>query len=184
MQLDEARRAELKRNLAALADGERGAFDPVYRTLWPLLVRFIAAVSSDGSLAEEIAQRAMLKIFSRVVTFDRSRDALVWSMTIALNEYRSYRRQRANAGSPLDESVLMQMPDKDTPEAIAIRDGLREAVRDVLAGLRQPDREAIVAAIYDSSRPPLTAAAFRKRLQRALANARHLWKRRYGDDGA
>lgn len=43
---------------------------------------------------------------------------------------------------------------------------------------------AIVAAIYDSSRPPLTAAAFRKRLQRALANARHLWKRRYGDDGA
>lgn len=78
----------------------------------------------------------------------------------------------------------MQLPENDTPEAIAILDGLREAVRDVLAGLCQRDREAIVAAIYDSSRSPLTAAAFRKRLQRALANARHLWKRRYGDDGA
>lgn len=184
MQLDEARRAELTRNLAALADGERGAFDPVYRTLWPLLVRFIAAVSGDGGLAEEVAQRAMLRIFSRAVTFDRSRDALVWSMTIALNEYRSYRRQRANAVRALDESALTQIPEDDTPEAIAIRDGLRESVRDILAGLRPPDRETIIAAIYDSARPPLAGAAFRKRLQRALANARQLWKRRYGGDGA
>lgn len=182
MQLDEARRAELKRNLAALADGERRAFDPVYRMLWPLLVRFIAGVSGDGSLAEEIAQRAMLKIFSRVVTFDRSRDALAWSMTIALNEYRSYRRTRANAPGALDDSALVEVPANDTPEAIAIRDSLREAVREVLTALRASDREAIVAAIYEGLRPPVTGAAFRKRLQRALANARHVWKRRYGDD--
>lgn len=184
MQIDEARRAELTRNLAALADGERRAFDPAYRTLWPLLVRFVSAVSGDGNLAEEIAQRAMLKIFSRVVTFDPSRDALAWSMTIALNEYRSYRRRRANAVSALDESALSQIPENDTPEAIAIRDSLREAAREILATLRQADQETIIAAIYEGSRPAVTAAAFRKRLQRALANARHIWKRRYGDDRA
>jgi RNA polymerase sigma factor (sigma-70 family) len=181
MQLDEAGRAELKRNLAALAEGERRAFDPVYRTLWPLMVRFIAAASRDPALAEEIAQRAMLKILSKVATFDPSRDALAWSLAIAFNEYRSYCRKRAHAGCELEESALA-IPEHDTPEAIVTRDSLREAVRDVLAALRPTDREAIVAAICEGSRPVVSAAAFRKRLQRALANARQLWRRRYGDD--
>jgi hypothetical protein len=92
---------ELKRTLAALAEGERRA---VYRTLWPLLVRFIAAASRDRALAEEIAQRAMLRILSKVATFDPSRDALAWSLAIALNEYRSYRRRRAHAGCEPEES--------------------------------------------------------------------------------
>jgi hypothetical protein len=43
--MDDAGRMALNRNLAALADGERAAFDPVYRTLWPVLVRFIAGIS-------------------------------------------------------------------------------------------------------------------------------------------
>ena len=184
MQLDEAQRAELSRHLAALADGDRRAFDPAYRTLWPLLVRFITALSGDPSLAEEIAQRAMLKIFSRVVTFDSTRDALAWSMTIALNEYRSYRRQRANSMSTLDESALAQVPENDTPEAMAIRSNLQEAAREILTALRETDREAITAALYEGSRPTVSPAAFRKRLQRAVARARQLWQSRYGDDRA
>ena len=44
------------------------------------------------------------------------------------------------------------------------------------------EAEALVAALYDSQRPPLLAAAFRKRLQRAVANTRSIWKRRHGDD--
>ena len=103
--MDDAGRMALNRNLAALADGERAAFDPVYRTLWPLLVRFIAGISGDRAIAEDMAQQAMLKIFSRVSTFDASRDGLSWSMTIAFNEYQSYRRRRANALGELDETL-------------------------------------------------------------------------------
>ncbi|HLI17642.1 MAG TPA: sigma-70 family RNA polymerase sigma factor [Rhodanobacteraceae bacterium] len=182
MQLDDVGRAELNRNLTALADGERHAFDPVYRTLWPLLVRFIAATSGDRALAEEIAQRAMLKILTKVATFDPSRDALAWSLAIAFNEYRSFRRKRSHATCDLQESVALAIPEHDTPEAIAMRDNLHEAVREVLAALRPTDREAIVAAIHAGQRPPVSAAAFRKRLQRAIANARQLWKRHYDDD--
>ncbi len=182
--MDDAGRMALNRNLAALADGERAAFDPVYRTLWPLLVRFIAGISGDRAIAEDMAQQAMLKIFSRVSTFDVSRDGLSWSMTIAFNEYQSHRRRRANSLSELDESALAEVPDSDTPEAIAIRDNLREAVRTVLASLRPQDRETIVAAITDGQRPAVSAAAFRKRLQRALAQTRLAWKRYYGDDCA
>jgi RNA polymerase sigma factor (sigma-70 family) len=180
--MDEAVRTLLNRSMAALADGERGAFDPAYRTLWPLLVRLVTAISADRMIAEDIAQQAMLKILARVSTFDRSKDALTWSMTIAVNEYRSYRRKLGNRVADQGEWILPEPTDSDTPEAIAIRTNLSEAVRVVMGHLQPQDLEVVVAAMYDGQRPPFTAAAFRKRLQRALTHTRVIWKRYYGDD--
>jgi RNA polymerase sigma factor (sigma-70 family) len=180
--MDEATRRRLDRDMIALADGDRNAFDPVYRILWPLLVRFIGAVCRDRMVAEDMTQQAMLKILAKASTFDRSQDTLAWSMAIAVNEYRSYRRKLGNrAMEPIDEALSV-LADHDTPEAIAIRNDLGEAARIVLSGLRPQDREAVIAAICEGQRPTLTAVAFRKRLQHALANARLLWKTRYGDD--
>src|SRR5260370_5596880 len=94
--MDEATRSLLNRSMAALADGDRRAFDPVYRTLWPLLVRFVTVISGDRMMADDMAQQAMLKILARASTFDRSKDAVPWTMTIAANEYQSFRRKLAN----------------------------------------------------------------------------------------
>jgi hypothetical protein len=110
--------------MAALADGERRAFDPVYRTLWPVLVRFVAVMSTDRMIAEDIAQQALLRILGRASTFDRTKDALTWSMTIAVNEYRSYRRKLGKPAADQRERALTEPIDDDTPEAIALRDNL------------------------------------------------------------
>jgi RNA polymerase sigma factor (sigma-70 family) len=181
--MDEATRSLLNRGMAALADGERDAFDPVYRTLWPLLVKLITGISGDRTIAEDVAQQAMLKILARVSTFDRSKDALAWSMAIAVNDYRSYRRKLGNRAVDQGNWVLAETIDCDTPEAITMRNNLREAARAVMGQLQPRDLEVVVAAMYDSQRPPLAAAAFRKRLQRALASTRVIWKRLHGDDG-
>ncbi len=179
--MDEVTRSQLNRSMAALAEGERGAFDAVYRTLWPVLTQLVATMCADRMIAEDIAQQAMLKIMARVSTFDPSKDALAWSMTIAVNEYRSYRRKLGNrAGSQVTASI--EPVNNDTPEAIATQDDMRAAARAVLGQLRAQDREVLIAAIYDGLRPPLAGAAFRKRLQRALAHTRLIWKRHYGDD--
>jgi RNA polymerase sigma-70 factor, ECF subfamily len=180
--MDDATRNLLNRNMAALADGERCAFDPVYRTLWPVLVRFVAVMSTDRVIAEDIAQQALLRILGKASTFDRTKDALAWSMTIAANEYRSYRRKFGKPAVDQCEWVFAEPIDADTPEAIAIRDNLRDAARAVIGQLRPQDLEIVVATLYDGQRPPLLAAAFRKRLQRAVANTRVFWKRRHGDD--
>jgi RNA polymerase sigma factor (sigma-70 family) len=181
--MDEATRSLLNRSMAASADGDRDAFDPVYRTLWPLLVKMITSLSGDRMIAEDVAQQAMLKILGRVSTFDCSKDALAWTMTIAVNEYRSYRRKVGNRAMNQGEWLLAESADDATPEAIAIRNNLREAARTVMGQLPPRDLEVVVAAMYDGQRPPLAAAAFRKRLQRALANTRVIWKRLHGDDG-
>jgi RNA polymerase sigma-70 factor (ECF subfamily) len=180
--MDETTKGLLSRGMAALADGERAAFEPVYRTLWPLLVRFVYTLCADPILAEDIAQQAMLKIFAKVSSFDRSRDPLTWSMTIAVNEYRSYRRKLGNRTLLQGASVVAEPIDSDTPEAIAIRDNLRDAARAVLSELRSQDLEVVVAALYEGQRPAVTPPAFRKRLQRVLTATRLIWKKHHGDD--
>src|SRR5229473_7667030 len=127
--MDDATRNLLNRRMAALADGERVAFDPVYRILWPVLVRFVTVLSTDRMIAEDIAQQALLRILGRASTFDRTKDALAWSMTIAVNEYRSYRRKLGKAAADQREWALTEPIDDDTPEAIAVRDNLRDAAR-------------------------------------------------------
>jgi hypothetical protein len=114
--MDEATRRWLNRSMAALADGERGSFDPVYRTVWPLLVKMITSLSGDRMIAEDVAQQAMLKILGRVSTFDCSKDALAWSMAIAVNEYRSYRRKLGNRARDQGEWLLAAPIDCDTPK--------------------------------------------------------------------
>jgi RNA polymerase sigma-70 factor (ECF subfamily) len=182
MPMDEVTRGLLNRSMAALADGDRRAFDAVYGTLWPVLNRFVAAMSADPMIAEDIAQQSMLKVLTRVATFDPSMDAVAWSMAIAVNEYRSYRRKLSNRAGGDSERAWPDAIDADTPEADAIRTDLTNAARAVLSELRAQDREVVIAAIYEAQRPRLTAAAFRKRLQRALAASRLIWKKRYGDD--
>jgi len=184
--MDNVTRSQLTRSMAALADGDRSAFDSVYRTLWPMLTRFVVVMSKDRMTAEDIAQQAMLKILGKVATFDRSMDAATWSMAIAANEYRSYRRRLGNRNvSQGDRAEHGAEPsDEETPEAVAIRNDLGIAIRAILRELRPQDLEVVVAAVYEGQRPPLAAAAFRKRLQRVLAAMRVSWKRRYGDDRA
>ena len=179
--MDEVTRGQLNRSMAALAEGERGAFDAVYRTLWPVLTQLVATMSADRMMAEDIAQQAMLKMMAKVSTFDPSKDALAWSMTIAVNEYRSHRRKLGNRPAR-QVAATIEPINEDTPEAIATRENLTAAARAVLGQLRTQDREVLVAAIYEGLRPPLAGAAFRKRLQRALAHTRLIWKKRYGDD--
>lgn len=180
--MDEVTRGLLNRSMAALAGGDRSAFDAVYRILWPVLARFVAAMSADPMIAEDIAQQSMLKILTRVATFDPSMDGVAWSMAIAANEYRSYWRKFSNRTTDACERGRAEPIDANTPEALAIRIDLSSAARAVLNELRPQDLEVVVAAIYDAHRPSLAAGTFRKRLQRALAACRLIWKKRYGDD--
>jgi RNA polymerase sigma factor (sigma-70 family) len=181
--MDKVTRSQLNRSMAALADGDRSAFDSVYRLLWPVLASFVAVMSKDRMIAEDIAQQAMLKVLGKVSTFDRSMDAVAWCMGIAANEYRSYRRRLGKRSEVHVDCAehCAEPSDEETPEEIVIRNDLGNAVRALLRDLRPQDLEVVVAAVYERQRPPLAAAAFRKRLQRVLAAIRVTWKRRYGD---
>ena len=86
-------RAELRRLMQRLADGDRGAFSPAFALLWPRLRAFAVryAGPADG---DDAAQSALLRVFSRASEYDADRDALAWALGIAAWECRTLRRQR------------------------------------------------------------------------------------------
>ena len=176
MILDAHARAELQRELARLADGDRQAFEPVFARLWPvvhaLAARYLPAIDVDDA-----AQNALLKLFERASEFDPERDAVAWAIGIAMWEIRTVRRRawRRRDTSGLDEAAD-QLLNTTSPEERAIAANLAAAIGQTLATLQPEDRDALLRYARDER---MTGAGFRKRLQRARARMRAAWRLRH-----
>ena len=172
----DADRAELRRLMERLADGDRSAFRPAFALLWPRLRAFgLRYAGVDG---EDAAQHALLRVFSRASEYDRERDALAWALGIAAWECRTLRRKRQRRKE--DAIAVPRGVDMAaTPEEAAIDAELRAAALAVLGTLRPIDVETI-SALAAGARPG--GATFRKRLQRALSRFKTAWRARHGSE--
>jgi RNA polymerase sigma-70 factor (ECF subfamily) len=170
-------REALQRDLERLADGDREAFRPVYLRLWPLL-RGFAARCLPHEEAEDAAQEALLRVFSRAAEFDRGRDALSWVLAITAYEIRSARkrRQRRQRREHAGEGSAAAIADpRRSPEEQAAAAELEQALAAALAALRPADVQTLLA-FARGERPDLPAPTFRKRVERALARLRCAWR--------
>jgi len=159
---------ELDSLMNRLADGDRDAFEPLFRALWP---RALAAAKRrlEASAADDAAQATMMKLFARAPEFDRGAPVLPWFYAIAANEIRAMAR-KGKPQVPVDESL----PGGDDPERGAMDRELRAAVAQAVESLDAPAAEAIAALLGEGQRPPIADAAFRKRVSRAYARLRVL----------
>jgi RNA polymerase sigma-70 factor (ECF subfamily) len=176
--VERSERAELRRLMERLADGDRTAFGPVFALLWPQLRAFAVRLAGPAD-GEDAAQAALLKVFSRASEYDRERDALPWALGIAAWECRTLRKRRERrreefALAPAAASTVL------SPEEAAIDADLRAAAEAVLGELRPMDVETIISIA--SGRRAVQGATFRKRAERALARFRLAWRARHGSE--
>ena len=176
MILDAQARAELQDNLTRLADGDRQAFDAVFRHVWPV-VHALASRYLPSSDADDAAQGALLKLFEKASAFDRERDAVAWVIGVAMWEIRTVRRRswRRRDTSSLVDATEIPMSGA-SPEERAIAADLAAAIGQTLATLRAEDREALLRYARDER---TAGAGFRKRLQRARERMRAAWRLRH-----
>jgi len=176
--VDSAGRAALQAELSALARGERAAFDPLFRRLWPLL-RGFARRCLPAAEAEDAAQEALLRIFWRASEFDPQREALPWVLGVAAWQIRTHRtrtrRRRESEETPVDR----RLDGAPSAEEAAIAKELEVALDRALAELSPADG-ATLLAYARGERPDLPAATFRKRVERALGRLRQHWRIRHG----
>lgn len=172
-------RAQLDRWMTAAADGDRAAVEPLFHALWPVVVRYATRFLGDATLAEDVAQETLERLFAQIVRFDRERDALTWTLAIATWQCRTARRSRQRRG----ETGIAERAEPVVDGASLALD--RELVRDALAALATlpaRDVEILLASVTDDEaiRAVLAPATFRKRLERALARLRLSWRSRHG----
>ena len=180
--MEREEREELRLQLTALADGDRDAFHPVFVRLWPLLRGFIARHLPPGD-AEDAAQQALLSVFSRASEYDSTRDALPWILGIAIYEIRTARRKRArrHEHGPGDDELESRASPGRSPEELVMALDLETALESALEALSPRDAKTL-RSYARSEKPDIPGATFRKRVQRALARLRTVWRERHGAD--
>jgi RNA polymerase sigma factor (sigma-70 family) len=171
-------REQLDRWMAAAADGDRTAVDPLFQALWPLAVRFATRFVGDAALAEDCAQEALVRLFGQLSQFDRDRDALTWALTHVTWQARTARRKRER------RNEVAESAHHDVLDGAAHVEE-RELIRSALVAfesLAPHDIEVITAALTDDGelRRTIAPATFRKRLERAFARLRTSWRSRHG----
>ncbi len=178
--MDREQKDELQRLMLRLIDGDRDAFDPIYTALWPVVRRFCARALQGSPDADDAAQVALMKIFTRVSELDPERSAFAWALGVAAYECKTFRQKsrRRREEPALEDQRVGTEP---SPEDIAIARDLEAAALEVLGGLRPADTETL-RALMNGQRPPLLGATFRKRVERALSRLRTAWSSRHGAD--
>ena len=173
-----ADRQALNLGLARLADGDRGAFDTVFRLAFPA-ARAFAARHLHAADADDAAQQALLRLFSRASEYDPSRDALAFALGIVAWEVRSARRRRQRRR---ETCAVPELAADGSPETAVIDGELCASLTEALAALRPSDVETVLALAGLAPRPAVAGATFRKRVERALDRLRGIWRKCHGVD--
>jgi RNA polymerase sigma-70 factor (ECF subfamily) len=164
--------------MVQFAAGDRAAFQPLFDALWPILLSFASRTLEPLADAEDAAQQAMLKVFSRIADFDRARDGVSWALGIAGYEVMSLRKQRARRRETGEAPLDRLQQEGANVEEVAIAEQLRQAVRELVGELPERDRAALVYAF--TGEPVPTDETSRKRRFRAVERLRAAWRRAHG----
>ena len=175
--MNPAGRSALQEELTGLAHGERTAFDPLFRRLWPLL-RGFARRFLPAEEADDAAQEALLRIFRRASEFDPARDALSWVLGIAAWQVRTHRTKARRRREDVAEKLPEREDPAASPEDRAVAAELAAALDRTLAQLPPSDATTLIAYAR-GERPDLPGATFRKRVERALGRLRSTWRIRH-----
>jgi RNA polymerase sigma factor (sigma-70 family) len=87
------------RLLSRVADGDRGAFELLYRGYFPRLTRFLNRMTRNLQLIEEIVNDTMLVVWNKAPSFDATCKVSTWVFAIA---YRKARKAIDAFDDPVD----------------------------------------------------------------------------------
>lgn len=160
--------------MARLADGDRAAFDPLFRALHPRAVR-MARLRLGEADALDAAQSALERVFERASEFTPGRPALPWFYAVTANEVHAIaRRRRASLARTEGLPAATSTASPDDPEQCLVEAELRAAVDAAVGELDPASATAIAALLGDAEPPAISAVAQRKRVSRAYARLRQL----------
>jgi RNA polymerase sigma-70 factor (ECF subfamily) len=168
---------DLNALMARLADGDRSAFTPVFRTLWPPTLRLYLSMVKNEADAHDAAQQSLEKILSRASDYDPARPALPWALAIAAWECRTILRKRTRRRELPEDSA--DEPMTQAAEEDLLSRNLTRAALDAMGQLSESDKETLVATFWGES-ASASGATLRKRRERALDRLREAFRRIYG----
>jgi RNA polymerase sigma-70 factor, ECF subfamily len=133
--------------VAAVAAGDRGALELLYRRHAPWLAGRLAARTSSRDVAEEALQDTFLAAWRGARAYHGSGEVPAWLWGIARRRLASLARRRPRGGLSLDTVAEREDPSSG-PEAAALGRDASARIRLAVAHLPDEQRTAITAVVY------------------------------------
>jgi RNA polymerase sigma-70 factor (ECF subfamily) len=138
-------RHEDARLVACVVRGDSGAFDALYRRMYPRLRRFLERVTRRPQLVDEIVNDTMLVVWHKAATYDGTSSVSTWVFAIG---YRKALKALKALDEPLDVDLDEQPhPDLRGPDSVILLQETRALLGDALSTLSAEQR-AVVELTY------------------------------------
>lgn len=127
---------------------DRAAFAELFAAFAPRVKGFLVRALRDTTVADELTQEVMVRVWRRAPSFDRSRgSASAWIFTIARNARIDHARRKRPDIDPSDATLV---PDA-APRADELTGQLRRAgrVREALQELPEEQAQILVSAYFE-----------------------------------
>jgi RNA polymerase sigma-70 factor (ECF subfamily) len=137
--------------LAGMAVGDQAAAVVFVRRYQRRVFGLAYSMTSDASVAEEVAQEALIRVWRHAPVFDHRRGSVTsWVLTITRNlTIDALRMRQAVPTDPDDFTASAMLSPENNPEDVVRRGDVRDLMRAALADLPPEQRRAVVlAAVY------------------------------------
>ncbi len=137
--------------LAGMAVGDQSATVTFVRRYQRRVFGLAHAMTGDSSVAEEVAQEALIRVWRHAPVFDPRRGSVTsWVLTITRNlTIDALRLRRAVPTDPDDFAATAMVSLEHNPEDAVLRGDVRHLVRHALSELPPEQRRAVVlASVY------------------------------------
>ncbi len=132
--------------VSQVADGDRTAFQSLYRIYFPRLARFLDRMVRNPALLEEIVNDTMLAVWQKAHTFDHSCKVSTWIFAIA---YRQGLKAINVRDEPVESDFELQAGDaRREPENLAVQQQLQQGVGRALDALSLEQRVVVSLTYY------------------------------------
>ena len=132
-----------------VANGDKEAFSQLYSHFAPRIKAMMMKMSPDSSVAEEVAQEAMITLWRKAHSFDPNKASLsTWLFTIARN--LRIDRFRAKKKDNLDPNEPMLLPSAEpSAEETVFREEESIKVRNCISKLPEDQQEVVGLAFME-----------------------------------
>lgn len=160
-------------------DRDRAAFAELFKHFAPRLKAFGLRQGADLAAAEELAQEAMVSVWRKAHTFNRTRaTATTWVFTIVRNKRIDLFRRENRAEVTVDEVPDVASSD-DGPDVLMQTERAGAAIREAIKGLPDEQLQVLQKAFFEDKSHSVIAAELdlplgtvKSRVRLALAKLR------------
>lgn len=135
---------------AIAARQDRAAFARLFRHFAPRLKAFLMRGGADPDQAQEVAQEALVTVWRKAASFDRTRaSAATWIFTIARNKRIDLMRRANRPAIETEDWLTVFQPAGEDPDKSASAGQTYRQMKELLAGLPADQLLVIRKAFFE-----------------------------------